>query len=157
MVTSSCHAPGTTDSRDNGSMVKEGDDTPCCEVTCRRGSCKRYASPCCCTCYMGQPVCSEFGDTGNPNPKGNNTSQVIIEASPATMAIYDQDIQYVRDVLHGQEAATALSNIKQLFLDNNYAITSPEDVQTYLDNVHIFYEFMKTQSDHAQNMVSDMR
>ncbi len=142
-------------SQNNAPSTKEGDNTPCCEVTCRRGSCKRFASPCCCTCYMGLPVCSENGDIGIPTPK-NNTSDVVIEASPSLMTIYDQDIKYVRDELHGHEAAEALASIKQLFIDNNYAISNPGDIQQYLENVFIFKEFMKTQSRHAQNRVSDM-
>ena len=134
------------DSKDN--------KTPCCEVQCRRGSCRTYESPCNCTCVAGQPVCGALGNGGSPGQKGG-TPKIVVEATPEMMALYDADIQYIEQTLHNTEAAQALRNIKQLLVDNQYVLSTSNAISAYVDNVGVYEQFINTQPDEVIDRLSD--
>lgn len=81
----------------------------------------------------------------------------IIEVDSTTLDIYDQDIAYLREKFpREKEAIKALENIKQLFVQNNYAITKPEDLEEYYRNLEIFSEFVDKQSFIVKDRLSSM-
>lgn len=139
-------------------VVEQKDSTvPCCEVVCRRGSCKSYVTPCNCTCLAGQPVCGGIREEGGEQSKvATPNYNVVIEATPEMMKLYDQDIEYVLKTLGNASAADALRGIKQLFLDNNFVISSEKAVKSYFEYMEVYSDFIDTQSEEVIDRLSDL-
>ncbi len=92
---------------------------------------------------------------GGDVTKAGEKPQVIIEATPEMMKLYDEDIEYV-ETLGGKAAAEAMRNIKQLFIDNNYVISSEKDVTEYYKNVNVYSEFISTQPEEVVDRLSNL-
>ena len=70
------------------------------------------------------------------------------------MPLYDEDADFIEQTLHHAEAALALRNIKQLFLDNQYVLSTPKTIQAYLENVAVFVSFIQTQPQRVIDRLS---
>ncbi|MCR4964091.1 MAG: hypothetical protein K6A41_00380 [Bacteroidales bacterium] len=132
------------------------DDTPpCCRVMCRMGSCETYQSPCHCTCVAGLPVCGGLGNGGDPAQKGE-VPKIVVKATQAMMPLYDEDADYIEQTLHHAGAAQALRNIKQLFIDNQYVLSTPATIQAYLENAAVYESFIQTQPQEVIDRLSSL-
>lgn len=127
---------------------------PCCQVTCRRGTCICYKYPSSCSCIAGQPVCGHVDPGGDASKAGAENLNVIIEATPAMMELYDEDITFISTTLGIRDAADALQNIKQLFIDNNYSIASEDAIREYHKNLNVYIEFIGTQTEDVVDRLS---
>jgi len=120
--------------------------SPCCEVTCRRGSCKAYTSPCNCTCIGGQPSCGGL-TSGNAN---------IITAENFQMAYYDNLAEYITNNLNNTEVADAVLAIKQLFQNNEFILNTQELVDSYYTYLAIYVDFYNNQTPEVQNTLESL-
>ena len=152
----SCHSDGEENTTPSQEEYNTKDiDPPCCEVVCRRGACFAYESPCQCICVAGQPVCGG-ANHGGDNQKGNQIPKIVVKATPAMMPLYDEDSQYIEQILHHVAAAQALRNIKQLLIDNQYVLSSESAIQTYLENAAVYAEFSNAQPDSVIDRLSEL-
>lgn len=138
--------------------VQKESTTPCCEVACRRGTCKSYTYPCNCTCVAGQPICGGIATGGGDDQsKAVSTNyNVVIEATQSMMKLYDEDIEYIAKTLGNAQAADALRGIKQLFLDNNFTISSKDAVKSYFNYIQVYSDFIATQSEDVIDRLSSL-
>ena len=72
------------------------------------------------------------------------------------MPLYDEDSQYIEQILHHVAAAQALRNIKQLLIDNQYVLSSESAIQTYLENAAVYAEFSNAQPDSVIDRLSEL-
>lgn len=139
------------------SLQQKDSTVPCCEVSCRRGSCRSYSYPCNCTCVAGQPICGGVKEEGGEQSKDVAANyKVVIEATQDMLKLYDDDIEYIAKTLGNAPAADALRGIKQLFLDNNFTISSEKAVKNYWDYLKIYSDFIDTQSEEVIDRLSSL-
>lgn len=133
-----------------------GDSNPCCEVSCRRGSCKSYETPCNCTCIAGQPMCGGIGGVGGNDPKSMAVPHIIVEASAEQIALYGTDANYIRNSLHNEEAAKALEGIQKLLVNNGGVLSSEESIRGYLEHMAVYAAFVETQPNEVVDILSSL-
>ncbi len=80
-----------------------------------------------------------------------STEGVVVEASAELMEVYDEDINYLKRKKNTDEAVQSLENIKQLFMDNNYVLDTPELVEEYNLNVKRFSDCIEEQPFFVRN------
>jgi len=90
------------------------------------------------------------------NEDTSNQSTVIIECSPEQLLEYDDAVNYISNDLHNETAAQALRNIKQLFINNNFCISSPLEVEKYNHYLRVYANFIASQPDSVVDRLSAM-
>lgn len=139
-----CHKKNNTKS-DSTPLSELPHNVPSCEVTTSKGTLYSF--------YRNNFVCSSIG--GLPycqiSPKNGDSlkydmEKSTIEITSDMIPLYDKHIHFIAEDLHNDKAAQALANIKQLFVDNDYKISTPDLIKKYYDNFIIYTEFYKKQS-----------
>lgn len=146
---------GSTDSLCFAQNVKSDTDskenkTPCCEVTCRRSSCKTYAKPCSCTCIGGQAYC------GGLSTGGGSDEKAVVSSSPEQMAFYDTLASYIARQMGNIKVADAVVKMKKLFEKNGYVLENQETVSEYQYYMKVFSDFYKRLSHRKQAIIDEL-
>ena len=100
---------------------------PCCEVSCKQGSCKAYGSSCSCTCtFLGKPECHSFGDKAAEIPDSwfDGRTFVILDPNILELVKKDQQKLYSLNKKYATELADALDGYKDLV--KKYGLTLKE-------------------------------
>lgn len=113
----------------------------CCSVSCKRGSCTSYSSPCSCTCSIwGMPEC---GSTASQidDKEWLIHNKVSIEANDEQINSQEDFIKYIDlkiSLMEDDNLKSSLTNAKsilfkinQLFTKNKLNISNEEDIIQY--------------------------
>lgn len=108
--------------------------TPCCEVTCKHGSCKAYGSPCHCTCtFLGKPDCESTEKTIKDMPDSLFDGRVFVVLDKEIL----ETIQHQRDVLYSfnkeyaKNLAEGMSGYEELIKKHGYNLKTKEALLEY--------------------------
>ncbi len=108
--------------------IKTDATTVCCEITCRKGSCKAYRSPCTCNCTLfGNPSCGgglgKVYDDGELEISFNTQQRNSIQAA----------ITYLENSSNpkANEAKNLFLNIKVIVDSTNGLIVTGQDITNY--------------------------
>lgn len=126
------------------------DKTPCCEVTCRRSSCKTYAKPCSCTCFGGQAYC------GGLSTGGGSDDKFVVTSSPVQIVRYDTLASYIARQMSNIKVANAVVKMKKLFEKNGYVLDKQETVSEYLYYMKVFSDFYSKLSYEQQAIIDEL-
>lgn len=144
-----CNNKGIRDTKQENT-TELSDSIPNCEVSSFKASLQSfYQSNSICSCFGGLPYCAIVSKSKDSTRY--NIDKSIITSSSDRMPLYDAHIKLITEDLHNESAAQALSNIKQLFMNNNYTLSSPSLVQEYYRNFIVYLDFYKTQSTQIQD------
>jgi hypothetical protein len=129
---------------------KANNSETCCTVRCRKGSCSATKSPCSCTCLRGQPMCG----TAAPSTV-SNFDRVIYLENEEQLASYDNLANYLTQ-LSAHNVANSIKKTKQLFIENNWVLSTPATLTAYDNYMKVFFEFYKRQSEDIQNKIEEL-
>lgn len=119
-------------------------NVPDCEVSSAKGELQSFCrNSSICSCYGGLPYCQI--KSKDKDSIYYDTQKSVITTSADVIPLYDAHIQYIANDLKNPNAAEALSNIKKLFVNNNYHISTPELLEEYYKNFRIYTAFYKAQ------------
>lgn len=80
---------------------------------------------------------------------------VIIEASADLMSVYDEDINYLKRQPNAEMAVLALEHIKQLFLDNDFVLDTPELIDEYNQTIKRYADCLRNQPSNVRDKMNE--
>ena len=108
--------------------IKTDATTVCCEITCRKVSCKAYRAPCACNCTLfGNPNC------GGGVAKVFEDGDLEISFNTQQLNSIQATINYLENSSNSKanEAKNLFLNIKSLVVNTNGLIVSGQDITNY--------------------------
>ncbi len=145
----SCENDETTSKTDQGSTIS----SLCCDVTCKRGSCRGYGSPCECTCtLLGKPKCSSSAQSVqamSDNMFSEDITHVILSEDLIEETTKDQAILRSLNKTYADELADAIEGYKDLVNKYGYELKTKEALIEYytLTDIEDEYESKFTMAE----------
>lgn len=123
-----------TEDSSTGNTKAAQKPTPCCEVTCPKGDCKAFGSPCSCTCsFWGKPECSGSSKSvaAMPDSVFDGRIHVTLKRDFLQSLAKDQEALRSLNKPYANELADVFDGYKSLIDKYGYELKTREALSAY--------------------------